>query len=425
MRFGQEVVGRAIVTAALVALVSVAAAPRAEAQFAKRLKRALQDNAEQKAIQKAVDGQNKAIDGALSGGGKGSDSTAASDASASAPGAAASGAAPGAPAAAPVSKKEWANYDFVPGERVLFYTDFTEEKVGNFPSRLEFVDGQMELVELDGLRALKAANSSHIAVPLPEVLPQKFTIELDIISRNSNCCASPNVYVGGGKDPRDGNFSYVAMGHNRMAVGGNNQSENHATPSEAFNDRYRGKLGHFRIMGDGKYLKVYADEKRYLNIPNANFKRDKVLWLALEGRDDGDAAVYISKIRIAESKTDILYDALAAKGRWATQGILFQTGKADIQPESTPTLKMIGQTLKEHADLKLLIEGHTDNVGKAADNQKLSEARAEAVKQVLVSEYGIDAARLTVKGYGDTKPVADNKTPEGRQNNRRVELVKQ
>jgi OmpA-OmpF porin, OOP family len=422
MKFGQQVVGRAIATAAVMAFVSLAAAPQAEAQFTKKLKRALKDNAEQKAIQKAVEGQNKAIDGALSG--KGSADSTASEASTAASDAAAAGGAVAAPAEAPVSKKEWANYDFVPGERVLFYTDFTEEKVGNFPSRLEFGDGQMELVELNGIRALKAANSSHFAVVLPEVLPQKFTIEIDIISRNSNCCASANVFLGGG-EAQDNKFSYVALGHNGLAVGGNNKQENNATPSTEFNDRYRGKPGQFRIMGDGKYLKVYADEKRYLNIPNANFKRDKLVWLTMEGRNDGDAAVYISKIRIAESKADIMYDALAAKGRWATQGILFQTGKADIQPESTPTLKMIGQTLKEHADLKLLIEGHTDNVGKSADNQKLSEARAEAVKQALVSDYGIEAARLTVKGYGDTKPVADNKTPEGRQNNRRVELVKQ
>jgi outer membrane protein OmpA-like peptidoglycan-associated protein len=420
MRFEHRAVGRMAVAAAVVALVSLTAAPHAEAQFGKKLKRALQDNAEQKAIQKAVDGQNKAIDGATSGGNK-ADSAAAGGAA----GETAATAGATATAAAPASKKEWANYDFVPGERVLFYTDFSEEKAGNFPSRLEFLDGQMEVVELDGVRTLKASGSSHIAVPLPQVLPEKYTIELDIISRNSNCCGSPNVVVGGGKDPRDHNFSNVSLGHNWIAVGGNNKGENHATLGDGFNDRYRGKLGSFRIMGDGKYLKVYADEKRYLNIPNANFKRDKVLWLAIEGRDEGNAAVYVSKIRIAESKTDILYDALAAKGRWATQGILFETGKADIRPESTPTLKNIGQTLKEHADLKVLIEGHTDNVGKAADNQKLSEARAQAVKQAIVKEYGIDDARVTVKGYGDAKPVGDNKTPEGRQNNRRVELVKQ
>ncbi len=66
---------------------------------------------------------------------------------------------------------------------------------------------------------------------------------------------------------------------------------------------------------------------------------------------------------MAESETDVLYDALAAKGRWATQGILFATGKAELQPESRPVLKEIAATLKQHADLKILIEGHTDNVG--------------------------------------------------------------
>ena len=116
--------------------------------------------------------------------------------------------------------------------------------------------------------------------------------------------------------------------------------------------------------------------------------------------------------------------ALATSGRVATHGILFATGSATIAPESTPTLKEIGEMLKAHPELKLVIEGHTDNVGNAAANQTLSEQRAAAVKQYLVSTYGIPAARLQAKGYGASKPVASNDTPEGRQQNRRVELVK-
>jgi OmpA-OmpF porin, OOP family len=80
--------------------------------------------------------------------------------------------------------------------------------------------------------------------------------------------------------------------------------------------------------------------------------------------------------------------------------------------------------LAEHPDLAITIEGHTDNVGSAQANQELSRKRAAAVKQALVSTYRIDAARLTSTGFGDTKPVAKNDTPEGRQQNRRVELVK-
>ena len=95
------------------------------------------------------------------------------------------------------------------------------------------------------------------------------------------------------------------------------------------------------------------------------------------------------------------------------------------QPESTPTLKEIAAALKGHPELKVEIQGHTDNVGAAAANQALSDARAAAVKTALVSQFGVDAAQLTTKGFGDTKPVADNKTAEGRQNNRRVDLVKQ
>jgi outer membrane protein OmpA-like peptidoglycan-associated protein len=136
-------------------------------------------------------------------------------------------------------------------------------------------------------------------------------------------------------------------------------------------------------------------------------------------------AAYVTMIRVAESDTDVLYDALAAKGRWATQGILFETGKAELKPESTPVLKEIAGTLKQHADLRILIEGHTDNVGAPAANQTLSAARATAVKTALVSGYGIDAGRIATQGLGDTKPAVPNTTATGRSQNRRVEVVKQ
>ena len=119
-----------------------------------------------------------------------------------------------------------------------------------------------------------------------------------------------------------------------------------------------------------------------------------------------------------------LYDALAEKGRVATQGIYFDTGSDRLRPESSPTLKEIAAMLNDHADLKLTIEGHTDNAGAAASNMTLSQKRAEAVKAALVSTYGVDGGRLTAKGFGQTKPAAPNTTPEGRQQNRRVELVK-
>ena len=85
----------------------------------------------------------------------------------------------------------------------------------------------------------------------------------------------------------------------------------------------------------------------------------------------------------------------------------------------------IASTMKKYGDLKILIEGHTDNVGAAASNLSLSDARAAAVKATLVSDFGVDATRITTKGFGDTKPSAPNTTAVGRAQNRRVEIVKQ
>jgi outer membrane protein OmpA-like peptidoglycan-associated protein len=87
-------------------------------------------------------------------------------------------------------------------------------------------------------------------------------------------------------------------------------------------------------------------------------------------------------------------------------------------------LKEIAATLKEHGDLKILIEGHTDNVGSAGSNLALSEGRAVAVKAALVSEFGVSEDRITTHGFGDTKPAVPNATATGRAQNRRVEIVK-
>jgi outer membrane protein OmpA-like peptidoglycan-associated protein len=194
---------------------------------------------------------------------------------------------------------------------------------------------------------------------------------------------------------------------------------------EAFQQKLRGQVAHVRVLMDSGYFKMFTNERRMYNIPQLNFRRDSVIRVFINGNADENVAVYVTGIRVAESETDVLYDALAAKGRWSTQGILFATGKAELQPESRPVLKEIASTLKQHADLKILVEGHTDNVGSPASNLSLSDARAAAVKAALVADFGIDGARITTKGFGDTKPTVPNAIAAGRAQNRRVEIVKQ
>ena len=364
-------------------------------------------------FKKMKDAAKKKAEEALTGDKKDSTSTDASKA-------AQSGSAPAAAVVTAGGQKEWANYDFVPGSNVLFFTDFTDDKVGNFPKKLEFKTGAMEIVQLEsGQRALKASNQSQVIIPLPKALPDKFTIELGVITRNSKLVGGPTFELAGGHVLNDNKYTQVGWGYPGLVVsGGALETAMHT----ALDPQYLGRAATFRILADGSALKFYIDNKRLANIPNGNFLRDKALVLNLEGRDDSNNAVYVTSIRVAESQKSI-YDDLSTTGRWATQGILFDVGAANVKGESTPTLKDIAETLKAHPDLKIEIQGHTDNVGTAAANLKLSEDRANAVMATLVKDYGVAAEQLTAKGYGSTKPIAANTTIEGRANNRRVELV--
>lgn len=119
-----------------------------------------------------------------------------------------------------------------------------------------------------------------------------------------------------------------------------------------------------------------------------------------------------------------LSDEINRSGHVAVYGIHFDTGKATLQEDSAQVLGEIVKLLKQNPGLSLRVEGHTDNQGSAAANQALSEKRAQAVLAWLQS-HGVNASRLTAVGFGQTKPVADNQTEEGRAKNRRVELAKQ
>ena len=144
-----------------------------------------------------------------------------------------------------------------------------------------------------------------------------------------------------------------------------------------------------------------------------------------EGNDNND--VYkLTIVQMEEMKQEIASDdilkALNTEGHIALY-INFETGKAAIKTESQKIIDEIVQMLKDNPSLKIKIEGHTDNIGTPKSNQTLSENRAEAVVHAIIAQ-GIDKTRLTSKGRGQSKPITDNGTEEGRAKNRRVEIVK-
>jgi len=308
----------------------------------------------------------------------------------------------------------WANYDFVPGDRVLYFEDFERCPVGDFPERLEFESGNMETIEWEGGKYLRMPTNSDFNIPLPEVLPDRFTLEFNLYLPSGLL----KIHVPRADNSGRSGHSYVQIGHSSGGVHGSGGGEAYTDVG----DKAFKEIVHCRIMGYGKYLKVYLNETRVANVPNADFGRGNKIHINLYNFSQDK--VLIDNIRVAEGGKKILYEALMADGRVATHGIYFDSGSDRIRPESTPTLKQIGRMLQDHADLSLMIEGHTDDQGEDAYNMDLSDRRAAAVKAYIVKAYEIDDSRMRTKGFGESKPAAPNTSPEGRQNNRRVELVK-
>lgn len=157
--------------------------------------------------------------------------------------------------------------------------------------------------------------------------------------------------------------------------------------------------------------------------------KDKEYWIKLarfggNGIEVENYALYILEMEPMKQEVDAnaMFEALNKDGFIALY-INFETGKSEIQAESVPLVDQIVALLKQNPDLKISIEGHTDNVGTETSNQTLSENRAKSVMNTVMAA-GIDKSRLIAKGWGQSKPVADNRTEDGRAKNRRVEIVK-
>jgi len=336
-------------------------------------------------------------------------------------------AAPAAPAVATNPAKDekpgtgaWVNYDFVPGDRIVFFDDFSNDKVGDFPRRFGLVAGNWEVAEWNGERYLRATAAGTISIDLPENLPERFTIEFPASVQHGNAYLRLSTApINHGKRDYAGSavsLEYV-QGGLRPVRG---QGPTVSTKRQAGSDR--DALVTVRVMADGDYMKVYFDEQRVVNAPNAVFPRTNQLFLTAASAVPANP-IMVGKVRVAAGGLD-LYDRLEAEGRVSTQGILFAVNSDVIRPESTPTLKEVSDMLTAHPELRISIEGHTDADGDDASNLDLSKRRAAAVKAFLVATYGIADNRLQTEGFGESKPVGDNATLEGKAQNRRVELVK-
>ena len=320
----------------------------------------------------------------------------------------------------------YSKFDYVPGDKPIFYDDFNDDFMGDFPSKWN-TNGSGEVVTLGNIpgKWYSVANRSLTIPNLGTTLPEDFTMEFDLkvtnLTRNTGSGTNENNVFA------NLNFcQYIAIG---VRVDNNFRGDPapiENTLQQDFRELYKDVV-HVSIAVNKNRYRLWLNENKVVDLPQfivspelINYVKFYVNGIDKQKRQE---QVLISKLKISEGGVD-LRRKLMSEGKISTNGILFNSGSADILPQSMGIIRQISQVLNQDSSISLNIVGHTDSDGSDESNITLSKNRAEAVKNALVSVYGISADRLTSEGKGEMEPVADNTTAQGKAQNRRVEFIK-
>ena len=341
----------------------------------------------------------------------------------------------------------YAKTDFVPGDEIFFEDTFENEQIGEFPLRWDLLDGYVETASLEGRKVLAFTdNGLGQVMPLMKGdkwnwLPEIFTLEFDLfvapISEDGGSTLDMELCFGdrGASDYYNASsyvdFSYREDGSSNLAwslrkpsssaqTDGNKQlglSPDFDDYNAKDNPLKAGEWNHFAFSFNKRAFKGYVNGFRIINVPAMEapgyFYFNSASQYAYSG---------ISNVRLAQGAVP-LYDRLMSEGKIVTYAITFETGKADLKPESIVEINRVAKLMKENPGLEFEVQGHCDATGSDKVNDPLSQKRAEAIVAALVEE-GIAQARLTAVGKGSHQPIASNSTDEGRAKNRRVEFIK-
>ena len=392
-----------------------------QAQFLKRLKNKITQTAADHVTNDAGNATDKAIDKTedAAKGDKSNNAEAGSSSDPNSSGSSSGDAKASSEKNSPPTIQSYKNYDFVPGDDIIFESDLADEQTGEIPSQFTLSDGQVDVQQEDGENVIHVPTGPG-ATFTPRMtketyMPDQFTVEFDF----------KNEKFGLNHFSVDfGNRVYYAQDPAIMPGVSFTNSDVTWTlgdvefPKDLHADGDYPMVWHHIAIAINKNVgKVYVDQYRVANVNNLTGKPNNVT-IHVSGYENS----FVKNIRIAKGGINI-YKETTTPSKIIMHGILFDVDKATLKPESMGSINEIYNLMKKNASLKFEIDGHTDNTGDASHNMTLSQQRADAVKTQLVS-MGIDASRLTAKGFGDTKPIAGNDTPEGKANNRRVEFIK-
>ena len=335
--------------------------------------------------------------------------------------------------------KIYSKFDYVPGDKLLFFEDFSNDFIGDFPARWN-TNGSGEIVTINDSGEkwlmMKPGYGTAYIPDLPKDLPEEFTIEFDIetngIDEQTSSASILEITLDDNFGFDNGqNYVYVTLPFCQYVaqhISFNNRINGDMTINNSIDSDIRKAITnnpHISIAVNKQRFRLWVNEKKYVDVPrmvgiNAPLKSLK---FASQNFKDGKEQLFIKNIKVAEGGLD-LRRTLIANGKVSTNGILFDSGSANIQPQSYGIIRQISQVLQQEKDMKLNIVGHTDADGSDNNNLKLSKSRAEAVKKALIEIYNISADRLQTDGKGESQPVGDNATSDGKAQNRRVEFIK-
>lgn len=350
----------------------------------------------------------------------------------------------------PASLKSFSKYDFVPGEKVLYAEDFSQDAIGELSTNWNS-DGSGEVISLDKYpgRWMRLHKGVSYLTANQATFGQNYTVEFDLILQlKTNGWMYPDFLVsllsGRELSPADNSllkeykqFSAITA---RLAPSENNASR---AVLESFTDgkqyfksgivaigpleKWYGQPMHVAIQVQKERFRCWINELKAFDVPKGVPTIDTMNQLRFEvggtNYSEETYGVFIGNVKVATGLPDTRHK-LIEEGKFSTNGILFDLQSAVIRPESYGVVKEIAGVLKENPGIRVKVIGHTSSDGDDAANLELSKKRSAAVKVMLAGEFGIDAGRIDTEGKGETEPAGDNKTKEGRVQNRRVEFVK-
>lgn len=340
------------------------------------------------------------------------------------------------PSSSKKAVKSNSKFDFVAGEKELYFDNFNRLSIGDFPAEFN-TNASGEIVNVNGESGKwlsMTKNGSFIPDNIKN-LPENFTLEFEV---GINADPSNN-YSGFGLNfttqkedllkemffSQGTSIVYLHPGAGEASIfinpkNGSEISNNVKMPqwNVSTNDN-RVKISVWRQKSR---LRVYANEDKLLDIPRF-FSEATSYDFAFFRSFFYDCEIYLTNIRFAVAGADTR-NKLITEGRFVTNGILFDVNSDNIKPESGSVLKEIATTLQENPTVRVKIIGHTDSDGADGANLSLSQKRAAAVKTALSSFYGIESSRLETDGKGESQPLNKNATSAEKAQNRRVEFIK-